>query len=35
MITLAEISNLKMGLVLNRKKAGLNRDGKFYYKVDS
>lgn len=35
MITLAEISNLKMGLVLNRKKAGLNRDGKFYYKVVS
>ncbi|RXI25348.1 restriction endonuclease subunit S [Aliarcobacter trophiarum] len=35
MITLAEISNLKMGLVLNRKKAGLNRADKFNYEVVS
>ena len=35
MITLAEISNLQMGLVLNRKKAGLNRADKFDYEVVS
>ena len=35
MITLAAISNLQMGLVLNRKKAGLNRADKFDYEVVS